>query len=326
MTFIKTIVRPIQNTYKKLSPFGKLVLFLVLFLSVVTFFNYAQSLKKREGFSGTGTGTLDTTRFTFFSENDKIYDDFYVNIYDDLVFNSVKTTFEINQIINNTKPTSKSIILDVGSGTGHHVAELAAKKLKVIGVDKSKNMVDKAKELYPTLDFEQGDIIQASMFKKESFTHILCLYFTVYYLNTEEKGAFFANCMKWLKPGGYLVIHLVDREMFDPILPAANPLIMLTPQRYAKERITQSKITFDDFKYKANFELDGTTNRAKFVENFEDKESGKVFRKNEHQFYMETVPQILSQAQNLGFIVQGKIDLIKSGYEYNMLYLLVKPE
>ena len=325
---MKTIVRPIQNTYKKLSPFGKLVLFLVLFLSVVTFFNYAQSLKKREGFSGTGTGTgtLNTNRFTFFSENDKIYDDFYVGIYDDLVFNSVKTTYEINQIVNNTNPTSESIILDVGSGTGHHVAELAAKKFKVIGVDKSKNMVDKAKELYPKLDFQQGDIIQASMFQKEGFTHILCLYFTVYYLNTEEKGAFFANCMKWLKPGGYLVIHLVDREMFDPILPAANPLIMLTPQRYAKERITQSKITFDDFRYKANFVLDGTTNRAKFVENFEDKESGKVFRKNEHQFYMETVPQILSQAQSVGFIVQGKIDLIKSGYEYNMLYLLVKPE
>jgi hypothetical protein len=133
-------------------------------------------------------------------------------------------------------------------------------------------------------------------------------------LNTDEKAAFFANCMKWLKPGGYLVVHLVDREMFHPIL------------QYAKERIAKSKITFDDFRYKANFELDSSKNTAKFIENFEDKSSGKVFRKNEHQFYMENVKQILSQAQDLGFIVQGKINLSKSGYEYNMLYVLVKPE
>lgn len=322
MTFNKNFIKPIQNTYKKLSPFGIILLFLILFLSILTFFNYAQQLTKKEGFSG----NIDKTKFTFFSENDKIYDDFYVDIYDQLVYNNVKTTYEINQIVNETKPTSKSIILDVGSGTGHHVAELASKNFKVVGVDKSKNMVAKAKEIYPTLDFQQGDVLTAAMFGKESFTHILCLYFTVYYLNTDEKAAFFSNCMNWLKPGGYLVVHLVDREMFDPILPSANPLLLLTPQRYAKERITQSKITFDDFKYKANFDLDNSNNRAKFIENFEHRDTGRVFRKNEHQFYMENVSQILSQAQNVGFIVQGKIDLIKSGYEYNMLYLLVKPE
>jgi hypothetical protein len=31
-------------------------------------------------------------------------------------------------------------------------------------------------------------------------------------------------------------------------------------------------------------------------------------------------------AKQSGFIVQGKIDLIKSGYEYNYLYIFVKPE
>lgn len=320
MTFMKHLIKPIQNTFKKISPFGKIVVFLVLFLSVVMFFKHAQSLKKKEGF------TIEKTNFTFFSDNNQIYDDFYVGIYDQLVFNDVKTTYEINQIVNNTKPTSESIILDVGSGTGHHVAQLAAKNLNVIGVDKSQNMIHKATELYPNLNFQQGDVIRAEKFEKKSFTHILCLYFTLYYLNTQEKAAFFSNCMKWLKPGGYLVVHLVDREMFDPILPAANPLLLLTPQRYAKERITQSKITFDDFRYKSNFELDPNENSAKFVENFEDIETGKVFRKNEHQLYMESVDQILSQAQQVGFIVQGKIDLIKSGYEYNLLYVLVKPE
>jgi hypothetical protein len=31
-------------------------------------------------------------------------------------------------------------------------------------------------------------------------------------------------------------------------------------------------------------------------------------------------------AKNVGFIVQGKIDMIKSGYEYNYLYILEKPQ
>lgn len=320
MTIMKSVIKPIQNTFKKISPFGKIVVFLVLFLSIVSFFKYAKTQQKKEGF------TIDTTKFTFLSDNVKIYDDFYVDIYDQLVFNDVKTTFEINQIVKNTNPTSDSIILDVGSGTGHHVAQLAAKNLNVTGIDKSTNMISKAKEMYPNLKFEEADVVLAENFQKNSFTHILCLYFTIYYLNTQEKAAFFANCMKWLKPGGYLVVHLVDREMFDPILPAANPLLLLTPQRYATKRITQSKITFDDFRYKSNFELEPNKNSAKFVENFEDKETGKVFRKNEHQLYMEDVDQILSQAQQVGFIVQGKVDLIKSGYEYNMLYVLLKPE
>ena len=45
--------------------------------------------------------------------------------------------------------------------------------------------------------------------------------------------------MEWLKPGGYLILHLVDRERFDPIVPAADPLIMVSAQKHAKERITK---------------------------------------------------------------------------------------
>jgi hypothetical protein len=72
--------------------------------------------------------------------------------------------------------------------------------------------------------------------------------------------------------------------------------------------------------------LDNSTNEAKFIEKFENKDNGKVFRKNEHFMYMEPVDNILSLAQEAGFIVLQKIDLIKSGYEYNMLYVLSKPE
>ena len=131
--------------------------------------------------------------------------------------------------------------------------------------------------------------------------------------------------MNWLMPGGSLVIHIVDRDMFDPILPPANPLLMLTPQRYAKQRITKSNINFQEFKYSANFELDNKKNAAKFVEKFQNKETGKIFRKQEHKMYMESEKDILAMAKQSGFIMLGKIDLIKVGYEYQYLYILQKP-
>ena len=83
-----------------------------------------------------------------FKSGDEVYDDFYANIYDYLVFNNLKDDYEIGQITNKTTPTSKSVILDVGSGTGHHVDKLSQQDLEVVGIDISPSMVKKAKENY----------------------------------------------------------------------------------------------------------------------------------------------------------------------------------
>jgi succinyl-CoA synthetase beta subunit len=126
-------------------------------------------------------------------------------------------------------------------------------------------------------------------------------------------------------PGGYLVVHIVDREMFDPILPPGNPLVVISPQRYATERITHTKVSFDDMDYYSNFALDSQNNMAKFEEKFTNREDGKV-RKNEQTLYMESEADINNMAQNAGFILQGKIDLINCYYEYQYLYIFQKPE
>jgi SAM-dependent methyltransferase len=298
-----------------MSNWGKVLIFVVLFLIVYMLFK--SEIERKEGFS------METNEFTFKDGKSQVYDDFYVNIYDQLLYNDVKNDYEIKEIVNNTKPDERSVILDIGSGTGHHVAALADKNFKVMGVDKSQDMVNKAKEMYPKLDFMQGDVMNAMSFQPQSFTHILCLYFTIYYM--PDKLQFFRNCMNWLMGGGYLVIHLVDKYMFDTIIPPANPLLLLTPQRYAENRITKSKVTFEDFQYISNFEMNENDNTTKFVESFKNKKSGKVFRKQEHDLYMEPYKEILAMAKDAGFIVQGKIDLLQSGYEYQYLFVLVKP-
>jgi SAM-dependent methyltransferase len=213
------------------------------------------------------------------------------------------------------------VILDVGCGTGHHVDALSKDNLKVLGIDISPSMIQKAKQNYPLRDFSVGNALDSTQFNSNVFTHILCLYFTIYYF--PDKRRFFDNCMNWLKSGGYLVVHLVDREKFDPILPPGNPLYIVSPQKYAKERITTTKITFNDFVYNSDFKFDKSANIATFDERFKFN-NGNV-RKQEQKLYMEDTQDILTTAQQCGFILQGKIDLVNCAYENQYLYILVKP-
>lgn len=252
-----------------------------------------------------------------------IYDNFYVDIYDDLVYDLVKNNFEIGEIERITKMTpQKSRILDIGSGTGHHVKMWTNRGFHAMGLDKSESMIAKAQEKYPDLNFTHGDALNGMLFPANDFTMIQCLYFTLYYM--QDKYRFFENCFKWLKPGGYLVVHLVNRYMFDPIIGASDPLFIVSPQKYAKERITESVVKFNDLQYKAKFDLMKEQNKAVFSETFKDDKTGKI-RVNDHVFYMPTQKEILGMAKAVGFNLLGKVDMITAQYEYQYLYILYKP-
>ena len=308
------VIKDITNVYKNLTNFGKILLFLAVLLIVIVFF---RNSRKNEMII---EGYEQNDNFVFKTGPD-VYDEFYATIYDNLVFNKLKDDFETTQIINNTSASSNSVILDVGSGTGHHVARLADKGFNILGIDISPSMVNIAKKNYPQYNFQLGDVLNNTEFNSNTFTHILCLYFTIYYM--KNKIQFFNNCIDWLMPGGYLVLHLVDRNKFDPILPPGNPLYIVSPQKYAKERITKTKITFNDFVYNSNFSLDNNNNTAVFEEKFKFK-NGKT-RKQEQVLYMDDINDILNMATDAGFLIQGKIDLVQCAYEHQYLYLLTKP-
>jgi len=311
----------IQSTttfYKKLSTIGKVLSLVAVFLIVIGITNSVKfPSTSREGYE-------QNDRFLF-KDTTEIYDDFYSEIYDHLVFNNVKDDYEIGQIKNKTTPSSKSVVLDVGCGTGHHVGKMVRSmnnSLDIIGIDISPSMISKAKLNYPDYNFMVGNALDYDQFQPNTFTHILCLYFTLYYF--ENKRKFFNNCMEWLMPGGTLIVHVVNREKFDPILPPGNPLYIVSPQKYAKKRITSTKITFNEFVYSSDFELDAPNNMATFHEKFKFND-GKV-RKQEHKLYMESETDIITMAQDAGFLIHGKIDLLECAYEYQYLYILVKPQ
>lgn len=245
--------------------------------------------------------------------HEQIYDKFYAKIYDYLVFSNVRNNYEIGEIVNQTHPTEKSVILDIGCGTGNIVNEFKKRGFNITGVDQSQDMLNISKKKYSLEKLVKGNVMNTHLFPFYHFTHILCLYFTIYYM--ENKTLFFENVYDWLKPGGVFVVHLVNREKFNSTLP------MNTFQRRKPGNIT--KIPFQDFDYEARFELNKQTNTGYFYEKFKNHSGGS--RKNIHRFYMEDQKTILHLAQKIGFIVEGKISMDPIKYDYQYLYILKKP-
>lgn len=308
------LIKSLNIFYNKISNFGKILIFIGVLLALSIMFRNLSITKE---------GMINNNNEKFlFKQGEAVYDDFYANIYDYLVFNQIKNDYEVGVISNNIMPGEKSVIADIGCGTGHHVNDFNSKKLEIIGIDVSPSMIQKAKENYPSIasQFKVGNALDGHLFKYNSLTHILCLYFTIYYMN--DKQRFFNNCMEWLMPGGFVIIHLVDKYKFDPILPPGNPLYIVSPQKYAKERITKTTITFNDFIYDSNFKLDNNET-ATFNEKFKFND-GRV-RKQEQMLYMEDLPTIVNMAQDAGLLIHAKLDMVKCAYENQYLYIFVKP-
>ncbi len=309
---VKSIFHPVSSLWKKSTLMDK---FLYISIIIILFHRLLTFTKK-------DIETFEEPTESFINKKDiDIYDDFYVSIYDDLLFSTFKNDFEIGLIENKTKPSEKSLILDIGSGTGHHVGELTKRGYKCQGLDVSSSMVKAAKQKYPDCTFTQGNVLKSITFHPEEFTHITCLYFTIYTIR--NKRPFFQNCMQWLKPGGYLILHLVDRDKFDPILPVADVMTSINPQKYAKKRLTTTQAVFKNHLYKANFDI--KNDKAEFTETFTNKKNGSV-RKHTHKLYMETQKQILSLAQGAGFIMISQNEMKKVGYYNQYIYVLQKPK
>ena len=305
----------------KLHQIFYVFLLVVIFILII---KHGEAYNRRiEGFAANEgeVGTINQDKFTNKTGQD-IYDEFYVEVYDNLVFSRNKNDFEVVELINKTKPNKKSVFLDIGSGSGHHVSSLSAHGFKTVGIDVSKAMVKQAKETYPDMDYRVADALESMTFSPASFTHITCFYFTIYYI--KQKAKFFENCMQWLTPGGYLILHLVDRDNFDPILPAGDPFGIISPQKYAKKRLTSTVVKFDKYDYKSNFEIFPNDDTAIMREVFKDRTNGHV-RQNEHKFYMPTQKEILNEAKNVGFILHSQIEMTPCQYSHQYLYILQKP-
>ena len=298
-----------------------LIVFLAVAIIVIWVIDFFNKMYK-----STSEGFEQDSRFIL-KQNDEVFDDpFYVGIYDELFYKKLYNSYEVGIILNEIHPTSKDVVIQIGSKTGSYTSALQQScGCNVIGLDKSEAMVEYASKRHPNCKFVQGDPLDFMSFSSEYATAILLLDFAIYYM--KDRRTLFYNCYHWLKPGGYLVLHLVNRHMFDPIVPAAKPFTLVSPQSVAKTRITTSEVVFDKFDYKSKFEFDQDqgekTDGVTIVETMKDRR-GNV-RKNVRSLRMSGQKIIIGEAKDAGFTMLGQYDLIKSQREYQYIYILYKP-
>lgn len=270
------------------------------------------------------------------------YSRFYALIYDALIESPLRIDFEVSQVLSSVRgPNTR--LMDLGCATGRHVQVFRDRGLPAFGIDASPAMIEQAERLFhpnpgnkatgkdegkqrENAVFQVGDIRVLAALPVQDATHLTAFYFTVYYI--QDKRQFFRNCWQWLVPGGHFFLHLVDRDRFDPILPSGNPLLIVSPQKYAKERILDTKVTFHGFQYKAHFVIpqDDDSAIGLFRETFTFRSplpKTKSFTQ-EHILYMEPHEEIVSMAVAAGFAVKQTVNMVECAYENQYLVHLVK--
>jgi len=251
-----------------------MLLYLLLIFTVLAFiisFSFFKKEKQKQ------------TKQLIFKTNSDVYDKEYAEMYDTITHDYYRKQKELNTVLATT--SNNSVLLDLGSGTGHLVDELNQKGIKSIGLDNSPAMIERSKK-YPH-QYREGNMLDTDSFYNDSFTHVTCFYYTLYYI--QQKQQLFENVYKWLTPGGLFIVHLTSKCNYG--------VSSIRTSNYTYQRKIQDNKVYETIKH------------------------GKKVRKNEHKFYLEPISSIVSMAQQVGFTVVSS-----EQYKNDMLYVFKKPE
>lgn len=211
------------------------------------------------------------------------YDKRYTAVYDVLTYDDNRVQYELSKI--NELVTSQSVVLDVGCGRGHHVGALP----NAVGLDLSKDMVAAARTRYPTKHFVEGDAHDRWVFTNATVTHVLVLYYTLYYFPNKHKV--FQNIMYWLQPGGTCLVHVADQL------------------EYATTSAKRSNLQY--------------VQRKQDTEFYESFVIGNTKQKYKHVIYFESYQTIIDLIKQVGFIVTAEYAYPNSPAQH--LLVLQKP-
>jgi SAM-dependent methyltransferase len=283
------------------SPKNNMLVAMIVMVILLLILQYTRRNIKYEGFQ---------QKEPFVTESGaKVYDAFYAEIYDRLHKTESRAEKETMQIIEATQPDKEnSAFLDIGCGTGCAVDVLKRNGYNAVGVDQSVAMIEVGKERRSAAcgnSLSVGDAMDPLLFERGVFSHILCLERTIY--EFVDKVAFFRNCKHWLRPGGYLVLHLVEPTKYNAIVPLGKPdgFGAIQVETIDGKRVTDTAIDFVDFKYKSSYDFsDLKTGVVTQTETFTDSASNSV-RRNEHTLHMSEPTPILEDARYCGFLMMG---------------------
>ena len=280
----------------KESWFGTLILLAIIMIIILWI--------KRQDLSPYYEGFTQESPYLF-KNGKNVFDDFYAQIYNRLMYPDNRCEKQIEKIIEMTNPSiEQSSFLDIASGTGEISKKLSNRGYRVYAIDESKDMTNYVEKTCPNVNVKCGNVREPIQYEKGSFTHAICNGLGIYLF--QDKDEFFKNCFFWIKSGGYLILHLVNPEKFDTIIPGGNPKLLTNPQQYSKSRITSTGIDFGDFKYKGSYNFK-KNNEVIFRESFTD-DLTKNVREQETVYYMEPIDTLIKLASYNGFIVKGQVN------------------
>lgn len=132
------------------------------------------------------------------------------------------TQFEANYVLESLGLSPGQQVLDVGCGYGRHAMELAARGVHVVGLDSSLPLLlrgaDEAQRRGLSINFVHGDMRELAF--DAQFDGAYCLFSTFGYFDDEVNKKTAQNIARALKPGGRMVIEVLNRDYLIDDLPA----------------------------------------------------------------------------------------------------------
>lgn len=105
----------------------------------------------------------------------------FANRYDEIKEDPYRNCFvysrrRLNLLLDKFMPEDGSglKLLDVGCGTGYHLARYRERGFEIAGMDGSEEMLKQARVANPNIDFKQGDV-EAIPFEDANFDFVLCI-------------------------------------------------------------------------------------------------------------------------------------------------------
>jgi SAM-dependent methyltransferase len=115
---------------------------------------------------------------------------------------------QVGYVVMATGIKAPSALLDLGAGTGRHVACFAKKGFNSRGVEYSKTLVAKGRELSPDIDLAEGDM--RSLSAKEQFDAVTFFDTSFGIFGDDENSAMLQKVCAALKSGGWLAVDYMN--------------------------------------------------------------------------------------------------------------------
>jgi len=332
MTAIDSLIYKIQGS----SCWVVILLFMIILTSLVYLYRlFFVSVNSSSNTSQGSDNVSDTNQegFTINKEftlktGEESFDNFYASMYEKLFYSNLVNDYEVGIILNKTAPTKESDVLVIGSKTGNRVNNLSKNGYNGYGLESSKDMILYSMSKYPDNKYVLGNGMNGLVFDSEKFTLVTLLDFVIY--NIPDRRIIFENCYKWLVPGGFIAIHLIniggfyDSQNYGARERRFSPIVTrLFDKKPIINPLGNNDAIVGDIIYKSDMSM-SDPNVIKLKETFKNRKTGKR-RQNLQNFYTPDQSIILSEAKDCGFNMLAQYDLMPYNRPFQYVYILYKP-